>query len=50
MQQVSGVGAFAWSSLRWFQLAVVQMKKEFFNWLVLEWGTGTGLEFKVTCL
>ena len=34
----SSVGAFTWSSLRWFQSVVVQTKKEFLCCSVLEWG------------
>ena len=37
-QKSSGVGAFTWMSLRWFQSVVVRTKKEFLCCSVFEWG------------
>lgn len=44
------VGAFIWSSLRWFQPVVVQMKKELLYCLVFEWGSRKDVELRVACL
>ena len=38
----SRVGAFTWSSLRWFQSVAVRTKKEFLCCSVFEWGTRNG--------
>ena len=48
----SSVGAFTWSSLRWFQSVVVRTKKEKKEFLcsVFKWGTKKGFEFSVACL
>ena len=55
----SSVGAFTWSSLRWFQLVVVWTKRkrkkkkeknEFLCCSVFEWGTKKGFEFSVAFL
>ena len=43
----SSVGAFTWSSLRWFQSVVVQTKKEFLCCSVFQCGTKNSLEYTV---
>ena len=47
--QSSSVGAYTWSSLRWFQSTEVWMQKEFFCCFVSEWGTRSGLDFRAAC-
>ena len=44
------MGAFTWSSLRWFQSLAVRMKKMFLRCSVFELRTGKGLEFRFSFL